>query len=239
MSTAAPLVVGLRVIGILVATTAVLAVAWSVATSFARATYEESFSVRGVRTVEVAIDAGQVTVEPADGNAVEVSVRGEGTWRRPSATREQTGDRLRLSASCPPGVGFHRCRLDYVVAVPSGVDVDLQADAGRLHVRGIDGDIVARTDAGEIEMRDLRSDTVEASSDVGRVVTRFAEPPSDVRTTTSTGEIQVRLPSSGGPYAVDASSEVGSARVDVATDPSSPRRVVARTSVGSVLVTDR
>jgi hypothetical protein len=237
MSTPGPVLVGLRVAGIGAATLAVLAVAWGVATSFAHASYEDAFRVAGVRSVEVSVGAGQVSVEASDSGAVEVSVRGEGTWQRPSSSRERTGDRLRLAADCGPATAFDRCRLDYVLRVPDGVDVDLTAHAGRLEVRGIDGDVRARTDAGEIELTGLRSGSVDASSDVGRVVARFVEPPSTVRATTSTGAIEVGLPASGAPYAVDAAAEVGSATVDVATDPSSSRTVVARTSVGSVVVT--
>jgi hypothetical protein len=239
VSTPAPALTVIRVLG---AVAAIVAAAWlavTVASSFARTSVEESFTATGVRSVEVVVDAGTVSVEPADGRDVEVSVTARSTWRAPTTDQEQDGDTLRLSSRCGQSFGLGRCEVRYVVAVPEGVSVDLRVSAGRLAVDGIDGDVRARIDAGEVVLTDLRSARVDATSEVGRVVASFAEAPDDVRATSSTGAVEITLPRDGEPYAVEASSEVGGTTVDVATDPGSPRTVVARTAVGSVVVGSR
>jgi hypothetical protein len=231
--------VTLRVIGIAVTTVLVLSVAWTVASSFARATSDSAFSVDGVRSVRVDVDAAEVVVERTAGDAVEVQVTSTGTWQEPVTTREQDGTTLRLTSRCGPSFGFDRCEVSYRVEVPDGVDVDLRASAGRLAVDGIDGDVVARADAGEIELTDLRSASVDARTQVGRVAAGFTEAPDEVRATTQTGAVEITLPRSGEPYDVDASSAVGGSLVEVVTDPASPRSVTATTSVGQVTVTSR
>ena len=236
MSTPAPVITVVRVIGIAVTVVAVVLGAVGAANSFARSSVSESFTVRDVETLTVAVDAGRITVERADGDAVEVAVTAEGTWRTPETTRTQDGTALALEARCSDFV-LGRCGVRYSVAVPDGVDVELTVGAGRLSVSGVDGDVTARVAAGRIELTGLRSSRVAASSDVGRVVVEAARAPSLLQATTATGEVEVLLPASGAPYDVDATTDVGSARVDVPVDADSPRRVVARSDVGDVTVT--
>lgn len=239
MSTDTPLLVVLRVIGVAATSVAVLLAAWGVASGFARASAQESFTAGGVRAVHVRADAGQVRVVRAAGDDVEVSVTAEGTWRTPTTVRERDGGTLLLSARCDTPAALGRCEVSYTVEVPDGVDVDLEVSAGRVSVDGVDGEVLARSHAGEVELTDLRSERVDAASDVGRVAVTFAEPPASVRASSETGAVEVTLPAGGEPYAVDATSDVGGTVVDVRTDPASPRSVVARTAVGHVSVRSR
>lgn len=229
----------LRVLGVVATSALVLVAAWGVASSFARASTQESFTADAVRTVHVRLDAGDVEVRRAAGDEVEVSVTADGTWREPWTVRERDGDTLLLSARCDTPLVFRRCDVSYAVEVPDGVDVDLEVSAGRVSVDGVDGEVLARSHAGEVELTDLRSARVDAASDVGRVAVTFAEPPASVRASSETGAVAVTLPARGEPYAVDATSDVGGTVVDVATDPDSPRSVVARTAVGHVSVRSR
>lgn len=239
MSTPAPALIALRVVGTVAVAVAVLFGAVNVATSFASGTADESFSATGVRTLHVDVTAGRVDVERAAGSTVDVDVRARGSWRTPTTRHEQDGASLSLSADCGPTVGFHRCEVSYRVRVPDGVDVELRSAAGRIQVHGIDGDVTASVNAGRVELTELRSSSVDVTSDVGAVTATFADAPDAVRVTTSAGAVSITLPRDGEPYAVDARAEAGGASIDVLTDPTSPRTVVARTSVGSVEVGGR
>lgn len=234
MSTPAPALTAIRVLGITAVAVAVLLGGLSVATSFARASTTDSFTAADVTRVEVSVDSGRIDLESSAASAVSVDVTAEGTWTTPDLERQQDGDTLRLSATCGPTVGINRCGATYRIEVPDGVDVDLRASAGQVRVDGIDGDLRARIDAGDVQMTDLRSSRVDVVSDVGRVAAAFAEAPTDVRVVAGAGSVELLLPRDGAPYAVDATADVGAASIDVPTDPDSRRTVVARTSVGAV-----
>jgi hypothetical protein len=249
VSTSTPTLITLRVVGAVVATVAVLSVAWSLATGAARARSSESFDVASISAVHVEASAGEVTFERATGDRVEVEMRSESTWRRPELTRQVDGDTLRLRADCPswarhgwgpPWWGrWGGCKVHLHIAVPDGVAVDVRNNAGRVRVDGIDGDVSAHLEAGEIVLSDVRSQVVDLSTDAGRVSADFADAPQQVTATTSTGAIEIRVPDDGTAYAVDASSEVGPERVQVPEDSASSHRVSARTQVGAVIVATR
>jgi hypothetical protein len=238
VSTPAPVLVVLRVVGGLVVTVAVLTTAWGVASGFARATVQDSFSEPGIRSVEVDSAVGRVIVERGTGE-LEASVTAEGTWGRPAARADRQGDTLRLTGDCGRVRLWGRCSVEYRLAVPDGVDVTVRAAAGQVQVSGIDGDLTARVNAGEVRLRDLRSQRVDASTDAGQVRAEFSTPPRDVRLRTSTGAISVTVPDDGTAYAVSASADLGAAQVDVPIDPTSERRISATTSVGAVDVRAR
>ncbi|MFZ5869008.1 MAG: hypothetical protein ACOYXW_00520 [Actinomycetota bacterium] len=239
MTTPAPALTALRVLAPLAAVTAVLVTAVGVASGFARTTTQDVFAARGVDVVEVALDAGDVVVGPADGDEVTVDVTAVGTWDAPRTAQRQDGGTLRLSARCGPTIAFTHCDVTYRLRVPDGVDLDLRSATGRIHVDEVDGAVTATTNAGDIELTDLRSTEVTARSDVGRVAASFDTPPQAVVASSATGAVEIVLPHEGEPYAVDTRADVGGTVVDVRTDPASPRRVEARTSVGAVWITSR
>lgn len=238
MSTPAPVLVVVRVVGVLAVTVAVLTAAWGVASGLARATERESFTAAGVRSVELDNPVGRVVVERGSGD-VEVEVVGESSWGRAANRTERAGDVLRLRGDCGPVRLGGRCSVEYRLAVPDGVDVRVHASTGQVQVSGIDGDVTARVNAGEVLLRDLRSQRVDASTDAGQVRAEFSTSPRDVRLRTSTGAIRVVVPDDGTAYAVTASADVGATQVDVPTDSTAERRISASTSVGAVEVRAR
>jgi hypothetical protein len=236
VSTPAPVLTVVRVLGVAVAVTAVLLGAVGVANSFARAEAEESFSATGVEVVRVRVDTGRVRVERVPGPAVEVTVSARGTWRTPRTDQQQDGGALLLESRCGDAALIGRCEVSYSIGVPDGVDVDVAAAAGRVDVDGVDGEVTARVDAGRVQLRGVRSRLVQASTEVGRVSVVLSEVPDRVVVTTATGEVEVVVPPRGAPYAVEASTDVGTARVEVPDDPASPRSIRARADVGDVTV---
>lgn len=239
MSTPAPALAALRVLGVVVSALLVLTLAFGVATSFARSTGGEAFTEDGVDRVVVTVDNGEVVVEPAGDGQVSVRLTSEGTWSTPAAEHRRDGSTLVLTSRCGPTIGFARCHAGYRVAVPDGVDVEVRAAAGRVLVDGIDGDVVARADAGDVRLTDLRSSRAEAHVEVGLARMTFETVPDDVRASAGVGPVEIVLPVLGEPYAVEATADVGETSVGVRTDPQSPRRVTAVASVGAVSVTGR
>lgn len=236
MSTSRGAVVTLRWLGVTAVAIAVMVASTGLATSLAR-TYDRTTTSAdpGLAVLEVDIDAGTVDVVRG-GDEVEVVREVAGSWRAPETGAERLGDRLRLTGSCQPAFLQTECYTDYTVTVPDDVELVLSSSAGEIRVDGGTAAVTATTSAGRIDLSGLETDVVRASSSAGEVVVDFAEPPSSVDASTSTGRVEVVVPDDGTRYAVDAGSSVGNASVAVPRDADSQHRITARTSVGEVVV---
>jgi len=236
VSTPRGAVLTLRWLGGTAVAIAVLVASTGLATSLAR-TYERTTTVAdpGLAVLEVDIDAGTVDVIRG-GDEVEIVREVAGSWRPPEAASDRVGDRLRLTGSCRPSFLQTECYTNYTVTVPDDVELVLSSSTGEILVDGGTGDVTATTSAGRIDLTGMEADVVRASSSVGEVALAFAEPPTSVDASTSTGRVEVVVPDDATRYAVDATSSVGDASVAVPRDPESPRRITARTSVGEVVV---
>jgi len=94
-----------------------------------------------------------------------------------------------------------------------------------------------RSSNGSVTATDARSEHIDASSRDGGVRVDLASSPTDVRATSSNGNVTVLVPDQPGvAYQVDSHSGNGSQTVAVRTDPSSPRHITARSSDGDVRV---
>ena len=98
----------------------------------------------------------------------------------------------------------------------------------------VSGPLQLSTDNGRVEATRLRSATVTADSDNGRVQLEFAAAPTTVVATSNNGRVEVVVPADGTAYRVDAQTDSGSETIDVPTDPTSPRTITLRTDNGSV-----
>jgi hypothetical protein len=173
----------------------------------------ESDTVYGkVREIVVKSDGGDVDIVPA---FKLIQLRETRHWVVSEPELEQTRKNgvLTLDSTCSPERVVVKCTADLRIAVPPGVRVTVEADAGDVDLRGAAvRSVHAETDSGDIEM-DLegRQTLVFASSDSGDIdlVTRSVR-------------------------AVDAQSDSGDVTADVR---GLPRRVVARSNSGDVDLT--
>ena len=139
---------------------ALTAGAYQVVTVLAHEERTETFAfpAAGLTTVDVATANGAVRITTTDADEVVVRARISEGLRRTGAEQQVIGDTLQLRASCP-NFGSNWCAVDYTLEVPR-------------HLA-----LVIRTDDGPIEGSDLRSATVDADADHGRVSLAFAAPP--------------------------------------------------------------
>lgn len=219
--------------------------------------HEETTTVRtypaaDIVTLEVRNDGGSVHVVGADVDEITVTAEISHGLRRTGHGQRVEGDRLVLDGTCP-NFGSVWCDVTYRVEVPTGTDIDLDAEE-EVEVRGIDGAVRVHTSNASVEASDLggqvdlrssngsvratrlTSEVTEARSSNGSVRVSFREPPRAVTAVTSNGAVEVVVPDDGEPYAVDIDTSNGSTDNSVSTDPVSQRHIAARTSNGSATV---
>ncbi len=131
------------------------------------------------------------------------------------------------------------CAVGFRIVAPSGVDVIVATDNGRIALDSLAGRIDVSTDNGRIEAGRLEAERVEAQTDNGRVDLTFTAAPGNVQVRTDNGRIDVRVPVAESGYSVDAEADNGDVDVEVATDATSPRRITAYSDNGAVTVTSR
>lgn len=216
-------------------------------------TVRQSFGAEGIAVVSVSSDDGDVRVVGAVGSTDEIRVviRLQESWRTVDRVARVDGDHLELAASCPEfGIAF--CRADYEVQVPRGVRVVARSHNGDASARSVDGGVdvtssngdvtgddlggvvVLGSDNGSVDAEGIRAQRLDASSSNGNVTVGFATPPTDVRATSDNGDVIVEVPRGAALYAVDATTDNGTATTPIRTDPASDRRVVASSDNGDV-----
>ena len=114
-----------------------------------------SFTASEVRGLVVEVDSGNVTLVPTadDGGQVDVDSTMEWAWSRPSTDHVTEDGVLTITADCP-AVGLGSCSVDHRIAVPAGIDVDVDLSSGNVTATGLDLAVVdVSTDSGDIARR--------------------------------------------------------------------------------------
>lgn len=202
-------------------------------------------------TVET--DNGEITITASTDNRVHVTRITDRGLRSPDFTEEPDGTGDRVAADCPLSVIGSACEVDYEVAVPAGLRLQLRTASGDIKVSGMTAGLTIDTSSGDVELRDVdgplrvdnssgslnadgvRSDEVTVDSSSGGVQITFTDEPSNVSVNTSSGDVRLALPD-GQAYQVDASSSSGDVRIGVDTSPEAPNKVRATSSSGNVEV---
>jgi hypothetical protein len=212
-----------------------------------------TFEGSGITALDISVENGSVEVIGGEGDEIRLVAEISHGLRRTGHRAEVEGSTLVVRSTCP--LVFNTwCDADYHLEVPADLSVTASVDHGRLTVRDVtgtvdaDGDngsvelarltgrVSADTDNGNVTATGLRASTVSADSDNGNVSLTFAEPPDDVRATTSNGNVEVVLPEGDASYRVEVDTSHGGTDVAVRTDPDGDRTVVGRTSNGNVTV---
>lgn len=243
-----------RVVAVLVAlvgTAGIVAVA--LATYFPT---EDRFTLAppgAIRSVEVDVEVGRVTVVPAATAAIAVDRDRRYLGSAPRSTETVVDDVLRIQAGCPTIVTFG-CKVDYHLQVPAGVAVRIRSDrgsvsiaditgmvdidtkAGGVRLTGTRGPVRVNTSAGNVDGVDLAASFLDATTSAGRIRLSLAEPPGRLGLRTGAGNIDLALPAAAGGYRVDA--DAGAGRVDVAVEENEggSRTVVARSGAGNIAI---
>ncbi|MBO1413393.1 DUF4097 family beta strand repeat-containing protein, partial [Streptomyces sp. FH025] len=181
-----------------------------------------------VRELEIEAHTGGIVVNAGDG---EVHVTEEQNYRNeaPHTIHEVKDGVLRLTYDCTG------CGVGYTVRVPSGTKVRIKQETGGVRLTGLAAEVDASVETGGVEATGLTSKNVRLSSQTGGVKADFAAAPDKVEATTSTGGVQVKVPS-GEAYAVDARADSGGTDVSIPSQQGAAHRITARAETGGVTV---
>ncbi len=163
--------------------------------------------------VETAVGDIDVTAESRDD--VEIERRTRQLIKKPHVHQYVSGGTLYVTSACGVLCGT----VHFTIRAPAGVKVELENDAGDVHVHGRPGDVRVRTDVGDV------------SVDV-------APAPRRIDTRTDAGDVDVTVPRAA--YAVHVSTDAGDERVrNVVRDDRAAKSIRAETDAGDITVTGR
>jgi hypothetical protein len=226
-----------RAAGLLVAVPLVAAGTLSVVTWFVTTRTTTSAAVDGpVRKLVLDSRIGDLTIRVTDQHDAEVTTEQHGAFATPHASQTLAHGVLTVRGWCDSTFLGGNCSVDFVVVVPPGTAIDVQNSVGDIRIRGADADLVAHSSVGGLELLELASPTVNASSNTGDVTASFARPPRTVRIDTSVGDAAVDVPSDGTHYRVSLKSGMGDQRLRLNSDPLADRTISVSSSVGDVTV---
>jgi DUF4097 and DUF4098 domain-containing protein YvlB len=162
-------------------------------------TVERAFDADAVSRIRVDA-ADDVTVEPADGDTVEVRARKRAhgnTELDELALRSRVEDgALNLATRKPNVVGIGGGSVDLEVFLPDAVAVDrVRTDDGSVSLRGTSGDATVQTGDGDVTASGLGGD-LDASTDDGSVTVERVD--GTVTARTGDGDVTVRAPGTVG-----------------------------------------
>jgi hypothetical protein len=207
----------------------------------------------GVTRVVVSASSGDIRLTGTPPGRVVVDGRLSGTGRLPTMTVDVHGPVATLRASCP-WTFFLSCGATIDIAVPPGVaveahtssgdlratdvrgPVDLRTSSGDVRASGGAGTMTLHTSSGDVRGSGLRATSVDARSSSGDVTIAQAVAPDQVTAWTSSGDVEVSVPSDATTYAVRARTSSGKQDVQVRTDPDSVHRIDLRSGSGDVSV---
>lgn len=212
-------------------------------------------SAQGVRAVDVRVENGAITVVGTTDDTIRVTARISDGLRATGESQTVVGDVLELRGGCPV-VFTSFCNVAYTVEVPADLAVTARTNNDDITIDGVLGTIDARSGNGRVEVRgagtqplrlgtdngrvvgiDLRSASVDASSDNGTVELSFRDAPDHVRASTDNGSVRIAIPDDGGSYLVEVDTDNGSASAPIRTDPNATRTITGRSDNGDVLIT--
>lgn len=250
-------VLALRVVGLVGTLSLVAALAAGLVAGFFEQRVRTDTAVpANVRSVDVDVSAGDVTVVAAAEGATGVTTTRRWSVREPRVTTTvSAGGTVSVRSECVGGLAWvGTCSADVVVRVPAGTVVRAVSSSGDVRVDGTSaqvtarttsgdirlvatsGAVSARTTAGDVTVEASRSTQVDASAATGDVRVVLDAVPDLVRARTSTGDVTVLVPPGPTTYRVTASTPVGDRTVEVPEDTSSTHLVDATTAVGDVKV---
>ncbi|MGW8378386.1 DUF4097 family beta strand repeat-containing protein [Streptomyces sp. ODS28] len=195
-------------------------------------TSERSYDIKEKATaLHMRTAGGDIRVTASGDDTVRVKEKIRYSDDKPQSSHSTSGGVVSISDK---GCGKGNCAIDYEIAVPASLKLQLDTDGGDVEVRGASGDVAVATEGGSVKLKDLRSKQTEATTKGGDVELAFRDAPDSVRATTEGGDADITVPK--GAYAVDGGTEGGEEKVEVEKDAKSSHSIEARTEGGDVTV---
>ena len=215
---------------------------------------QSSYPVQGGALL-VKGSSASIEVRPGDGTEVRVDRQSERNvfGSDPKERYDQGDGKLELDSG---GCGFlsFGCKTSYVLTVPRDVKLTVENSSGKVTVAGIEGGAVLKTSSADIEVHDvggplelrsssgdvegdgLAATSVTTHSSSGSVALDFTVAPQTVDAKTSSGDVDIRIPSGTESYKVDTDTSSGDESANVKIDPNATRTIRAKTSSGDVSI---
>ena len=209
-------------------------------------------------TVVVTTGSGDVDLVATDREDVSVRLEARQTWpRRVTLETDASGGTLTLSTECS-GVALplSQCSGNVVVELPPDVAAQVETGSGEVRLGGVSGDVAVqtgsgdvvvsgasgrltlRTGSGDVEVEGLRRSGGTLRTGSGSIEVVAEDEPDELAAETGSGNVLIVLPGDT-PYAVDVETGSGEEDIQVATDPDSDHRIVARTGSGDIELRER
>lgn len=194
----------------------------------------EVFTGRATR-VELSLHSGDVTIRAGTDDAV--TVRRTLSWvaRKPGYQESWRDGVFTADGGCDGRADLPLCELSYVVWVPRAVEVRARTTDGRLIVEGVSGPVDARSGAGSVELRALRSPDIQVTTGSGDISARLAVPPARLHARAEEGAVYIGLPRSGG-YQIRADTDTGLRDIRVDSSADGPSAITALVRAGDVSI---
>jgi DUF4097 and DUF4098 domain-containing protein YvlB len=181
---------------------------FGVAAGKAQETWTRSYKLAPGGRLELINTNGKISAEPAEGDSVEVSgVRtakastdelAKELLGKVEMREEVGGSSVRIEVRTPRFSGMSGHSVEWTIKVPKGVNVDLRTVNGGVRLRGLQGDIAAKTTNGGVEGTGIISQNVQATAVNGGIEIEFGAPlgaDGKVEFETVNGGVEIGLPS--------------------------------------------
>ena len=191
------------------------------------------FTVSGrVTAVDISGGGGSVDVTATSRSNVSVSQQASYSKTPPAPRHVLSGTTLTLSYSCPVELS---CTISYTVQVPRAVAVRVAGGAGEVTLTSLSGPATAQTSTGLITAINLTSAEVSLKSDAGGIIAASSAPPRSLHASTSVGPIALTVPGSVA-YKISTRTFVGTSNITVRKSARSPYAISASSDVGSISI---
>lgn len=198
--------------------------------------FSQTFDVRGPISLSLEAPVGDVTIRGGTSRQVVIEAtkrawggtgsRAQDVLNRIAINADQTGDQVRIRVTGLTGgtTAPRSPQVDFVITVPRDTSLKVDARVGRLAVSDTYGDVVIKSDVGEVTLTDVMpAERFEVETRVASVEFSGAlAPKASYRLTSDVGRIALRLPADSA-FKIDARSDVGDVQVDFTVTGSSAR----------------
>ena len=186
------------------------------------------------RVTTVVIDAGSGSVDVTGGSRSSVRVSQQAAYSKtpPTPRHVLSGSTLTLSYGCP---GELSCSISYTLQVPRAVAVRVSGGAGEVTLTSLAGPATVQTSTGLITAVNVSSADASLKSDVGGIIATWTAAPRSLHASTSVGAITLTVPGSVA-YKISAHTFVGLSDITVRKSARSPYAITASSDVGSISI---
>ncbi|MFE3853476.1 DUF4097 family beta strand repeat-containing protein [Streptomyces griseorubiginosus] len=195
-----------------------------------------SYDVKGtVSALDVRTPGGDIKVVAGDGTEVRVTEKVTYSGDKPETEHTTRGGTLLLTPGdgCLEDGGSSKCTVDYTLEVPKALAAVLDSKGGDVSVSGLAGALEVKSGGGKVTADRVTSKRFTVDGNGGAIDARFTTAPDTVDIDTRAGDVSVQVPGAEA-YAVKATSNGGSSKVDIKTDPAAARKITLHTDGGDV-----